>query len=106
MYKPVLIILSPYKHVETGMDSTFQRMADLETRFRTKRSWIYDQITKSLLPKPIRKGPRLSLWPTGEIERIERAIIGGATDDDLRSLVARLHEERSDTSHKASEVVS
>ncbi len=58
------------------------------------RSSVWGCAREGTLTAPIRRGPKWSRWPSGEIDRIEAAIIGGASDDELRELVRDLTEAR------------
>ena len=58
------------------------------------RSTVWDDVREGTVTEPIRRGPKWSRWPSGEIDRIERAITAGATDDELRALARELMEAR------------
>jgi prophage regulatory protein len=55
---------------------------------------IYNYINAGLWTKPVRIGQRSVGWPSDEVEAITKARIAGATDDQLRELVTRLHAKR------------
>lgn len=61
---------------------------------QASKATIYNRIAAGLLPQPVSLGPRMVGWPSLEIEAIIAARIAGATDADVRVLVARLHAER------------
>jgi predicted DNA-binding transcriptional regulator AlpA len=63
-------------------------------RLGMARSTTWDCVSEGTLPPPVRRGTKWSRWPSGEIDRIEAAIIGGASDDELRALVRELIEAR------------
>lgn len=54
------------------------------------RSTIYLRIHGGLFPPAIALGPRSIGWPEAEIAALNAARIRGATDDDIRTLVATL----------------
>ena len=54
------------------------------------RSTIYLRIAEGRFPPAIALGPRSVAWPEGEIAAINAARIRGATDDEIRALVASL----------------
>lgn len=54
------------------------------------RSSVWESVRNGTLPKPIRRGEKWSRWPSEEIERVESAIVTGASDDELRALAAEL----------------
>ncbi len=58
------------------------------------RSTIYARIAGGTWPRPVRLGPRAVGWPASEIDALIRATIAGASDDELRRLVERLHSAR------------
>jgi prophage regulatory protein len=55
---------------------------------------IYNYINAGLWTKPVRIGQRSVGWPSDEIEAITMARVAGATDEQLRELVTRLHAKR------------
>jgi prophage regulatory protein len=55
---------------------------------------VYSHITDGLLPKPVKVGPRASSWPVEEIQLMLTARAGGASDEEIRLLVAGIHERR------------
>jgi prophage regulatory protein len=57
---------------------------------------IYNNIRDGLWTKPVRIGPRSVGWPSNEVEAINMHRIAGATDDQIRELVLRLHAKRSE----------
>lgn len=59
-----------------------------------RNSKLYADIGVGLFTLPVKIGARGSRWPEHEIDAILHARMAGATDDDIRSLVNRLHELR------------
>ena len=55
---------------------------------------IYAQIQEGLFTKPVPIGARSVGWPDYEVKAIVQYRIAGKTDDEIRALVIRLHEER------------
>jgi prophage regulatory protein len=55
---------------------------------------IYNNINAGLWTKPVRIGQRSVGWPSDEVEAINKARIAGATEEQLRDLVTRLHAKR------------
>ena len=53
------------------------------------KSTTYHCIDQGTLTPPVKKGSS-SFWPEDEIEAINKAIIKGATDDEIRALVQEL----------------
>ena len=58
------------------------------------RSTIYLRITQGLWPKPVSLGPRSVGWPETEVAAVNGARIAGKSDDEIRTLVARLMDDR------------
>ncbi|MDD2769440.1 MAG: AlpA family phage regulatory protein [Methylococcus sp.] len=58
------------------------------------RSTLYREIRQGVFTRPVSLGGGRVAWPAHEVEAINRARIGGATDDNIRELVAHLHDER------------
>ncbi|UZR29464.1 helix-turn-helix transcriptional regulator [Methylococcus mesophilus] len=67
------------------------RVSDLTGKSRTK---IYNDIAAGLFIRGVALGGGRVAWPLHEVEAINRARIAGATDDDIRELVAQLHAAR------------
>lgn len=59
------------------------------------RSSFYQQISRGLLPPPIKLGARAVGWLASEIEAVNRARIQGKSEDEIRILVASLIKQRS-----------
>ena len=76
------------------MQNTLLRLPSISTAIGLKRSAIYDRIKRGLMPAPIALGQRAVGWPQCEIEAIVKALISGASEDDIRALVAEMHQAR------------
>lgn len=70
------------------------RFPEVKTRSGMSRSTVYLRIAEGLFPRPIRLGPRMVGWPESEIEAVIAARIRGASESDLRDLVANLKAAR------------
>jgi prophage regulatory protein len=57
---------------------------------------IYNNIRDGLWTKPVPIGLRSVGWPSNEVEAINNYRIAGASDDQIRELVKRLHAMRSE----------
>jgi prophage regulatory protein len=64
------------------------------TGYRSTAS-IYNNINAGLWTKPVLIGQRSVGWPSDEVIALNKARIAGATDEQLRELVIRLHAKRS-----------
>ena len=76
------------------MSVTFNRLPRVRDRTGWSRSEIYRRVGLGLLPPPIPLGPRCSVWVESEIDEVLRAIVAGANQDQLRSLVSELVSRR------------
>ncbi len=68
-----------------------------ETLNRTgdTRSPHYDKVAKGLFTKPIKiGGVRAAGWPEHEVEALIAARVAGASVDQIKRLVEKLHEQR------------
>jgi prophage regulatory protein len=63
------------------------------TGYRSTAS-IYNLMRDGLWPKSVSIGRRSVGWPSDEVIAINAARIAGATDEQLRELIIRLHEKR------------
>jgi prophage regulatory protein len=75
--------------------NTILRLPDVKSQSGYSRSTIYLRVTQGLWPKPVQLGPRAVGWPAREVAAINAARIAGNSDHEIRSLVVRLHAERS-----------
>ncbi|HLF97642.1 MAG TPA: AlpA family phage regulatory protein [Methylococcaceae bacterium] len=57
-------------------------------------SQLYRDIQSGLFTKPVEIGPNSSAWPSYEVEAINRAVIAGKSDEEIRKLVSELHLKR------------
>lgn len=57
---------------------------------------IYNNIRDGLWTKPVPIGLRSVGWPSYEVEAINKYRIAGASDEQIRELVKRLHAKRSE----------
>lgn len=67
-------------------------LTDVETgrALGLARSMVWDRVRDRMPPAPIRRGPKWVRWPSTQIETVERAIISGASDNELRALEREL----------------
>lgn len=76
------------------MSQVILRMSSLRQRYPRGRSTIYSDIADGLMVPPVALGARCAGWPAHEVDQIIAARVAGATDEDIRQLVARLVAER------------
>jgi predicted DNA-binding transcriptional regulator AlpA len=70
------------------------RLADLTAKGLGKRSFIYEQIARGLLPRPLKLHSRLACWPEPEVDRLITFLITEPAEGDLRAFVADLTAQR------------
>ena len=69
------------------VDGTLDRTGDT-------RSPHYDKVSKGLFTRPIKVGERAAGWPEHEVDAIVAARVAGASPEQIRRLVEKLHEQR------------
>lgn len=71
------------------------RLERLTERRGRSRSQTYVDIKRGTFPPPIHVGERgLAVWPAHEVDAVLRAEIGGASAEELRTLVQELVTQR------------
>jgi prophage regulatory protein len=78
------------------MKRTILRIPAVKSDSGLSRSTIYLRIAQGLWTKPVSLGARAVGWPSDEVEAINAARIAGKTDDEIRTLVAKLEAARKD----------
>ncbi len=74
--------------------------AVLSARGRS-RSGHYEEIKAGLFTAPVKISARSVGWPASEVAAINQARIAGASEDEIRELVTRLHAARKAFTAKA-----
>jgi prophage regulatory protein len=72
----------------------FVRLPTVLARRGTSSSTTYRHVAAGLLPPPVKLGPNTSAWVEHELDAVDAARVAGATEDEVRSLVAKLVAER------------
>lgn len=70
------------------------RLPAVEEKSGYSDATIYRRIASKLWTTPVRLSAQCSAWPEHEVDALLAAVVAGASDDHLRTLVARLHIER------------
>ena len=70
------------------------RLNSMKEATGLSRATIYSRIQAGLLPKPVKHGERISVWPSDEVETVTKATIAGKSDDEIRAIVADLERQR------------
>lgn len=72
------------------MSERILRFPEVRALSGLSRSTIYLRIAEGLFPKPILLGPRMIGWRESEVAAVNTARIRGASDEEIRPLVASL----------------
>ncbi len=72
----------------------FQRIPDTLKQGGDSRSVFYRLMDEGLFTRPVKISERCAVHPIHEVEAILGARLAGVTPDQLRKLVADLHEKR------------
>jgi prophage regulatory protein len=75
-------------------DTTLLRIGAVMAQRGRSHSSTYNDVKAGVLTTPVRIGANCVGWPAGEIRQINQARIAGKTDDEIRALVAELHQAR------------
>jgi len=78
------------------MINTILRLPAVKSESGLSRSTIYLRIAQGLWTKPVSLGARAVGWPSNEVAALNAARIAGKTDDEIRTLVAKLEAARKD----------
>jgi prophage regulatory protein len=76
------------------MKRTILRIPAVKFESGLSRSTIYQRIQEGLWTKPVSLGARAVGWPADEVDAINSARIAGKTDEEIRTLVAKLEADR------------
>jgi prophage regulatory protein len=79
-----------------------QRLPDVLAARGVRRATHYRDIKRGLWTKPVKVGYRFAAWPLYETQALVAAVTGGATADQIKTLVGRLHEQRRTTFEEVS----
>lgn len=58
------------------------------------KSSFYEKVKLGLMPPPISLGLRAVAWVNFEIDAVNKALLAGATKDEIKALVVKLVEQR------------
>ncbi|WP_448556024.1 helix-turn-helix transcriptional regulator [Thalassotalea montiporae] len=70
------------------------RISEVATKRGVSRTTLYRQIKDGLLTKPVNLGAHSIGWPEHEVDKLNGALIAGATSEQLKELVQSLTEQR------------
>lgn len=70
------------------------RINDVMSRTGLPKSSVYEKIKNKEITPPVAIGPRKVAWPSYEIDEINRALISGFNNIQIKALVSRLTSER------------
>lgn len=74
--------------------ATIWRLPKVLEEQGTSRSTFYENVKRGLMTPPVKLGARAVGYPADEVKAVNAARIAGATEDQLRQLVARLAANR------------
>ncbi len=80
------------------MPQSILRIRNVLTVNGRSRSSHYQDIQQGLFTPPVKIGARASGWPSSEVAAINAARIAGATNEEIRALVAKLVAARQSAS--------
>lgn len=75
-------------------DIVLDRARETAARSGTSVSGMYARITEGTMTRGVGVSDRCKAWPRYETNALNAARVRGATRDELRQLVAELHEKR------------
>ena len=78
------------------MSNKLLRLPAVKGESGLSRSTIYLRIAQRLWTRPVSLGARAVAWPADEVQALNAARIAGKDDADIRKLVQRLHEARTE----------
>lgn len=70
------------------------RLEPMLDRSGLKRTPAYRLMREGLWPCGVKLGPRMVAWPESEVDAVLGARVAGQTDEQVRTLVQRLHAAR------------
>ncbi|HSP17635.1 MAG TPA: AlpA family phage regulatory protein [Thermoanaerobaculia bacterium] len=70
------------------------RLPEVKAATGKSRSTIYLDVSQKLFPPAVRLGARMVGWPEDDIAALNAARIRGASDDEIRALIAQLTAAR------------
>lgn len=74
--------------------ATFQRLPAVLAARGVARATHYRDISRGLWTRPVKIGDHLAAWPAHETQALITAATGGASSEQIKELVERLHEQR------------
>lgn len=70
-------------------------LPQLQAALGQGRTSVYQRIGLGLIPKPLKPfGARKSVWPAHEIAQLQRAVIAGHSESQIKTLVASIEAAR------------
>ncbi len=70
------------------------RIKTVLTRAGLPMSTLYEKVQQKLMPEPIRISKRSVAWPDFEIDEINKLLIAGGSEEEIRTLVKNLTKQR------------
>lgn len=76
------------------MQFTMMRTLAVAEARGVSRSQLYIDVEAGLVTPPIKRSRNINVWPSPEIEAINRLEASGATDDEIKAMVRQLVVQR------------
>ncbi|MBA6234067.1 MULTISPECIES: helix-turn-helix transcriptional regulator [unclassified Colwellia] len=70
------------------------RINEVLQRQGLPKSTFYEKVKMQLMTAPVSLGARSVGWPEHEVDEINKALIGGANAEQIRTLVIKLTKQR------------
>jgi prophage regulatory protein len=70
------------------------RKSEVVKKTGLAKSTLYNRVNDGLFPKPCNLGGRAVAWPTHEIDALLASCLAGASEEDIKILVTKLHIRR------------
>ena len=70
------------------------RLPDVIKRMGVSKATIYNMINEGTFPTPVKMGARTSVFPEHEVVKLQKAIIAGANNEEVKKIVMDMHEMR------------
>ena len=82
------------EHLKTAVRNALLRIDAARAVTGDSRGGFYTKMSQGLMVRSIKIGPRAAAILASEIEAINAARVRGASDDEVRALVDKLHAQR------------
>ncbi len=84
--------MAQYNNITTPL--TYLRISEVIKLCGLPKSSFYEKVKLGLMPPPISLGERSVAWVNFEIEAVNRALLAGASSQEIKVLIVKLVEQR------------